>query len=121
MSKILVAEDEPVLRMLITDTLEDEGYEVDNATDGEEALTKIRGGSYSVAIVDHMMPRMTGLEVISMVRQQSAYPTLKMIMLSAKSQQSDREKAMDIGADVFMAKPFSPKELVRVVGELLNG
>ncbi|MGZ9584083.1 response regulator transcription factor [Paenibacillus marinisediminis] len=121
MAKILVAEDEAILRMLITDTLEDEGYLVTTASDGEEALRMIEANDYDLAVLDHMMPKMTGLEVISAVRASAEHNQLKMMMLSAKSQQSDREHALANGADEFMSKPFSPIELVRKVGVMLNG
>lgn len=119
MANILVAEDEPILRMLICDSLEDEGYTIDLAVDGEEALQMIRACKYDLAILDHMMPKLTGLEVIQTVKGQSIAPS-KMMMLSAKSQLSDRDQALQYGADAFVSKPFSPMELVRKVGELLE-
>ena len=121
MANILVAEDEAILRMLITDTLEDEGYIVATASDGEEALRMIEAYDYDLAVLDHMMPKLTGLEVIGAVRASAACNQLKMMMLSAKSQQSDREHALAQGADEFMSKPFSPRDLARKVGEMLNG
>ncbi|MCU6707252.1 response regulator [Paenibacillus sp. J5C_2022] len=120
MSRILVAEDEAVLRMLITDSLEDEGYEIDSAVDGREAFDMMEAGQYDLLIVDHMMPRMTGLELINAVKDLPGREQLQIMMLSAKSQVTDREKAMAAGADVFLSKPFSPIELVRIVGEMLH-
>lgn len=121
MARILVVEDEAVLRMLISDSLEDEGYEIETANDGHEALTNIQTNTYDLIIVDHMMPRMTGLEVISAIRGSiSIKNNIKILMLSAKSQSADREKALKTGADVFLSKPFSPMELVHLVGEMLN-
>lgn len=119
MVNILVAEDEPVLRMLICDSLEDEGYTISTAADGEEALQLIQTCKYDLAILDHMMPKLTGLEVIQAVKGKEIAP-VKIMMLSAKSQLSDREQAIQFGADAFVSKPFSPIELVRKVGELLE-
>lgn len=119
MARILVAEDEPVLRMLICDSLEDEGYIIDIAADGEEALQMITAFKYDLAILDHMMPKLTGLEVIQKVKGQAIAPN-RMMMLSAKSQLTDRDQALEYGADAFVSKPFSPMELVRKVGELIG-
>lgn len=119
LKKILLAEDEPVLRMLVSDTLEDEGYEIEVACDGEEALDHIKSQDYDLVILDHMMPKLTGLEVITEVRAIPQKRNLKILMLSAKSQYQEQEKVRLAGADEFMSKPFSPIELVRKVGEML--
>jgi DNA-binding response OmpR family regulator len=120
MKRILIAEDEEVLRMLIVDTLEDEDYHVDEAADGEEALNLFEQNDYDLLILDNMMPVYTGMEVIEKVRQ-SAKGDGKILMLSAKSQQYEQEKILSIGADDFMAKPFSPIQLLEKVKEMLNG
>ncbi|WP_409344473.1 response regulator transcription factor [Paenibacillus sp. MBLB4367] len=120
MATILLAEDEAVLRMLITDTLEDEGYEIDVACDGQEALALIQKNDYRLLILDYMMPKMTGLEVIPHVRGMPDRKHAKILMLSAKTQQAEQDRVMAAGADDFMPKPFSPMELARRVGELLN-
>lgn len=120
MAKILLAEDEAVLRMLITDTLEDEGYELDTACDGEEAIDKIKAGSYDLVILDNMMPKCTGSDVIAVVRQMPDKRQIKILMLTAKSQQAERDKIKLAGADAFMPKPFSPLDLVRKIGDMLH-
>jgi len=120
MARILLAEDEDVLRMLVLDTLEDEGYTIDEATDGDEAYQKIMSETYDLVLLDYMMPGMTGLEVIEKVRQHPERQELKIMMLTAKSQQSDRERAEEIGANYFFSKPFSPLELIDVVGGILS-
>jgi len=118
MAKILLVEDEEVLRMLVTDTLEDEGYEVDEAVDGGEAYEKIQETSYDLLLVDYMMPVLTGLELIHKIRQEGN--KVKIIMLSAKSQTADQQKVKDAGADGFVSKPFSPIELTERIGEMLR-
>ncbi len=121
MTRLLIAEDEAVLRMLICDTLEDEGYEIDVACDGEEALAFAQANTYDLLIIDYMMPRLTGLEVISRLRGNDHDFSGKILMLSAKNQQTEQERVLAAGADAFMAKPFSPLALVRRVEEILNG
>lgn len=120
MAKILLAEDEEVLRMLVVDTLEDEGYEIDEATDGEEALKMIEKNDYQLLILDYMMPMMTGVEVIEKVRSMPEKKDVNIIVLSAKSQVADQEYVKSIGADYFMSKPFSPMALAKMIGEILG-
>lgn len=119
-AKILLAEDEEVLRMLVVDSLEDEGYEIDEAVDGIEAFEKIQGNLYDLVLLDYMMPGMTGLDVIEKTRKLPDKQDLKIMMLTAKSQKADQDLARKTGADYFLAKPFSPMELIQIVGEILN-
>lgn len=118
MAKILLAEDEEVLRMLVVDTLEDEGYSIDEASDGEEAYNLIKQNSYDLILLDYMMPVYTGLELIEMIRKD--HNTTKIMMLSAKSQSADQQKVLDAGANYFMSKPFSPISLVERIEEILG-
>ncbi|AGX03148.1 MULTISPECIES: response regulator transcription factor [Bacillaceae] len=120
MNRILLAEDEDILRMLIVDTLEDGDFEVDEAADGQEALDLFQSGDYSLLIIDYMMPVYTGLEVIEKIRANSEKNHVKILMLSAKSQQFEQDRVLEAGADYFMAKPFSPLELLEKVEEILN-
>lgn len=118
MEKILLAEDEEILRMLILDTLEDEGYEIHEAGDGKEAVCLLKENKYDLAILDFMMPEMTGLEVVEVTRNTLNNHDLKIMILSAKNQQADREKIIKAGADYFMAKPFSPLDLLMKVRDI---
>lgn len=116
MKKILVADDEDILRILIADTLEDD-FTVDEAEDGKEALQKIRENDYDLILLDYMMPYMTGLEVLEEVRKDEN--DTRVLMLTAKAQDADREQAIQKGADYFMSKPFSPMELLELVEKIL--
>ena len=117
MKKILLAEDEEVLRMLVVDTLEDEGYEIDEAEDGGQAYEMIQENEYDLILLDFMMPVYTGLEVIKKIRSEGN--KTKVIMLSAKSQSSEQTKVLNAGADGFISKPFSPLDLAdRIEGML---
>ncbi|WP_226659849.1 response regulator transcription factor [Pseudalkalibacillus hwajinpoensis] len=117
--KLLVAEDEEILRMLIVDTLEVDDYEIDEAEDGAKALDYIETNEYDLVLLDYMMPEMTGLEVIKKVREQGKFD-VKIMMLTAKAQKKDEEIAREAGADYFISKPFSPIELANVVGDILG-
>lgn len=118
--RILLAEDEIVLRMLVCDTLEDEDYTVDVAVDGEEALRKLEQNQYEVLILDYMMPKLTGFDVLVAARDMPNYRDTKILFLSAKSQQTEQQKILEAGADAFLPKPFSPAALVRKVRDMLN-
>lgn len=120
MNRILLAEDEEALRMLVVDTLEDEGYIVDEAADGGEAVDLYQSHPYDLVILDYMMPVFTGLEVISTIRTAETNGHTKILMLSAKSQADEQERVLQAGADYFMAKPFSPLKLLELVEEILN-
>ena len=116
MKKILVADDEDILRILITDTLEDD-FKIEEAEDGKEALQKIRDNDYDLIVLDYMMPYLTGLEVLEEVRKDGN--DTRVLMLTAKAQDADREQAILKGADYFMSKPFSPMELLKLVEKIL--
>ncbi|MGA9287960.1 MAG: response regulator [Anaerobacillus sp.] len=117
--KLLVAEDEEVLRMLIVDTLEDDNYEIDEAEDGSEAYRLMQSNEYDLVLLDYMMPEMTGLEVIKKVRSEGMQK-VKIMMLTAKAQKKDEEIAREAGANYFISKPFSPIELAEEVGDILG-
>ncbi|GAF20060.1 DNA-binding response regulator [Bacillus sp. JCM 19046] len=121
MARILVADDEAVLRMLIVDSLEDLEVEVDEAQDGQEALDQIQQLNYDLVILDYMMPRLTGLEVIEAIHEgKETKDRPHILMLTAKSQQKDQEEIRAKGADSFLAKPFSPLVLVEKVEDILS-
>ena len=120
MKRILLAEDEEVLRMLVVDTLEDEDYIVDEAADGGEAMDLWQNHSYDLVIVDYMMPVFTGLEVIEKIRHAETKERTKILMLSAKNQSEEQKQILQAGADYFMAKPFSPMKLLELVEGILN-
>ena len=121
MKRILLAEDEEVLRMLVVDTLEDEDYIIDEAADGGEAMELFQNHSYDLVILDYMMPVYTGLEVIKQIRNTETEKRSKILMLSAKNQTYEQEQILQTGADYFMAKPFSPMKLLELVEDIING
>ena len=120
MKRILLAEDEEVLRMLVVDTLEDEDYKVDEAADGMEAVQLLESNTYDLIILDYMMPGYTGLEIIEKIQSSEIKNQGKILMLSAKSQQFEQERILEAGADYFMSKPFSPLKLIEKIEVILH-
>ncbi|MFJ7364184.1 response regulator transcription factor [Peribacillus frigoritolerans] len=120
MKRILLAEDEEVLRMLVVDTLEDEDYVVDEAADGMEAVQLLVSNTYDLIILDYMMPGYTGLEIIEKIQSSEIKNQGKILMLSAKSQQFEQERILEAGADYFMDKPFSPLKLIEKIEVILH-
>jgi len=107
----LIVEDEAPLVELIRYNLVKEGYEVATATDGEDALLQIAERQPDIVLLDWMLPKLAGIEVARRLRSQQATRNLPIIMLTARTEESDRIRGLDIGADDYMTKPFSMSEL----------
>lgn len=114
---ILVVDDEEHIRELATMYLENEGYTVLTAADGEEALATARAKSPDLIVLDVMMPRLDGLDVCRELRKESDVPVL---MLTARSEEVDRIVGLELGADDYMGKPFNPRELAARVKAVLR-
>ncbi len=117
---ILVVDDEPDLLDLVLYNLKKEGFQVDSATDGEKALGAIRKGNYDLLILDLMLPGIQGMELCRILRNDPQTSALPIIMLTAKGEEVDRILGLEMGADDYMAKPFSPRELVARVKAVLR-
>jgi DNA-binding response OmpR family regulator len=120
MATVLVADDDPDIRDLVVLKLELAGMEVLAAEDGTEALRKAREGHPDLIVLDLMMPGMSGLDVCRELRQDPAFAKVPIIMLTAKAQESDVEAGFEVGADDYVPKPFSPRELLARVKVLLG-
>lgn len=107
--KILVVDDEREIAELVRDYLEAEGYQVILAFDGQEAIESWKDHKPDMAILDIMLPKINGMEVCRMIREESNIPIL---MLSAKKSEEDKVRGLGLGADDYITKPFSPKEMV---------
>ena len=118
--KILVVDDEPDALDLIQYNLKAAGYDVVTADDGEEALKKARTTQPALVILDVMLPEVDGLEVCKALRREPATATVPIIMLTAKAAEIDRVLGLELGADDYVTKPFSPRELVLRVKALLR-
>jgi len=119
-SRVLIVEDEPDIRALVVHHLKREGYQVSAASSGEEALRQVQAALPDLVLLDLMMPAMDGLEVCRRLRQDPATASLPIVMLTAKGDEVDRVLGLEIGADDYVVKPFSPKELVARVRAVLR-
>jgi two-component system response regulator RegX3 len=115
--RILVADDEPDILAPLSYALRSDGFEVDTASDGEEALTAARGGDYDLLVLDVMMPKLQGTEVCRLVRSESIVP---IIMLTARDAEIDRVLGLELGADDYITKPFSTRELASRIRAVLR-
>ncbi len=112
MKKILVIDDEADIVEIVSYNLKKEGFEVDSSLDGETALNKIRTNSYDLIILDLMLPGLQGIELCRIIRKQPATAELPVIMLTAKGEEVDKVLGLEMGADDYITKPFSTRELV---------
>ncbi|HET6881300.1 MAG TPA: response regulator transcription factor [Pirellulales bacterium] len=106
--RVLIVEDEPDLRRVLARVLAEEGYTVDVAAHGDEGLTKARAFDYQAIVLDLMLPRVSGLDLLSELRRRKATPVL---ILTARDTLADRVRGLDLGADDYLTKPFDLKEL----------
>jgi two-component system phosphate regulon response regulator PhoB len=118
--KVLVVDDEPEAVELVEFNLKQAGFDVAIAADGAEALKKARGLMPSLIVLDLMLPEVDGLEVCKMLRRDSATSKVPIIMLTAKAAEIDRILGLELGADDYITKPFSPRELVLRVKRILQ-
>ncbi|MGB4844701.1 MAG: response regulator [Ferruginibacter sp.] len=121
--KILIVDDEAHIRMLIEQTLEDledEGVEFLTADNGQTALELIQSEKPNLVFLDVMMPKMNGMDVCRKVKQELKLDDVYIILLTAKGQELDRQKGNEVGADVYMTKPFDPEVLLNKAKQVLG-
>src|SRR5437899_3126799 len=118
--KILVVEDEADIRELLRYSLTQEGYAVEEAADGAEALDRITRRAPDLVLLDLMLPRMSGLELCRRLRANGDTAQMPVIVVTAKSAEVDRILGLEMGADDYVVKPFSPREVVARVKALLR-
>jgi DNA-binding response OmpR family regulator len=117
--KVLIADDEPNILISLEFLMKREGHQVLLARDGEEALALIRSERPALVLLDVMMPRKSGFEVCQAVRADEALAGVKILMLTAKGRDTDVAQGLGVGADTYMTKPFSTKDLAARVREML--
>jgi two-component system alkaline phosphatase synthesis response regulator PhoP len=118
--KILVVEDEPDIRKLVQYNLTQERFNVLEAEDGEQALKLLQREKPNLVILDLMLPGLSGMELCKLLRQRSDTAKLPILMLTAKAGEADRIVGLEMGADDYLAKPFSPREMVARVRAILR-
>jgi two-component system, OmpR family, alkaline phosphatase synthesis response regulator PhoP len=121
--KLLIVDDEAHIRMLIEQTLEeleDEGVEFLTAENGEIALDIIQKEKPQLVFLDVMMPKMNGMEVCRKVKKELGLDDVFIVLLTAKGQELDRQKGQEVGADVYMTKPFDPEVILNKAREVLD-
>ncbi len=119
-TKILVVDDEPEAVELLEFNLNQAGYSVSSSADGADALKKARSVVPNLIVLDLMLPEIDGLEVCKMLRRDPATATIPIIMLTAKAAEIDRVLGLELGADDYITKPFSPRELVLRIKKVLQ-
>jgi DNA-binding response OmpR family regulator len=117
---ILVVDDDPVIQKLLSVNFEMEGYVVRTASDGVEGLEAVEAEVPDLILLDVMMPRMDGLEVVRRLKADGATAAIPVILLSAKAQAADISDGLDAGADDYITKPFDPLELLDKVADLIG-
>lgn len=123
MKKILIVDDELHIRLLLKQTLEDieeEGVMLLTADNGENALETIGKERPELVFLDVMMPKLNGFEVCDAVKHDLGMKEVYVVMLTAKGQEFDRRRGLDVGADVYITKPFNPDEIVKKAREVLE-
>lgn len=117
---ILIVEDEAALQKLLAYNLEAAGFEVAQAFDGEEALTLLAERTPDLVVIDWMIPQLSGLELLRRIRRRPEQAHLPVVMLTARSEEPDRLRGLETGADDYVTKPFSPAELVARIRAVLR-
>jgi len=117
--RVLIVDDEPIIVISLEFLMKREGLEVRVAADGEAALAAIEEETPDLLLLDVMLPKLSGFEVCQRLRADPRYRDVKIIMLSARGREPDQQKGLALGADLYVTKPFSTKELVAQVQALL--
>lgn len=116
---VLLVEDEPNIVLSLEFLMGQAGFGVRTVGDGAQAMDEMRAGAPDLVILDLMLPKMDGLSVCEAIRANAAWNNVAILVLSAKSREADRKRAMELGADDYMTKPFSNKDLVALAQSLI--
>ncbi|MDB6062991.1 MAG: response regulator [Verrucomicrobiaceae bacterium] len=117
--KILIVDDSPSIRQMVSFTLTTAGYQIDEAADGKQGLTKAQAGSYGLIFTDQNMPVMDGLTMIRSLRALPAYKTVPILMLTTESGDEMKSQGRAAGASGWLVKPFDPQKLLDVVKRVM--
>jgi len=117
---VLIVDDESYIVTSLSFVMKSAGFEVASASDGEEALEKVAAMVPDLIILDVMMPKLDGFEVCRVIRENPAWNSVRIIMLTAKGRDSEREKGLALGADDYLTKPFSTRDILQRAQEILD-
>lgn len=120
MASVLIIDDDPVIQLLLRVNFEQDGYEVETASDGEEGLQKARAMQPDLTLLDVLMPKLDGIEVLKALRSDPKTENLTVALLSAKSDSTDQQLGMQAGANAYVTKPFDPLALLEQVRGLIE-
>ncbi|MGI9008258.1 MAG: response regulator transcription factor [Streptosporangiaceae bacterium] len=118
LGRVLVVDDDEVIRQLIAVNLTLEGFEVATAIDGQDCLDKVTDVKPDVITLDVMMPRLDGWVTATQLRRNPVTAGIKVVLITARAQEDDRDHGRQVGVDAYLTKPFDPAEMIRVVREL---
>ena len=118
--RILIVDDDEMVRMALVELLRPEGYILDEAGSGKEALAKINENKYDLMMFDIIMPEIDGLELCKKVRSRDEYKEIPIVFLTAKSREQDKIKGLEAGANLFLSKPISPEKLLAIISETIG-
>jgi CheY-like chemotaxis protein len=118
LGRVLVVDDDEVIRQLIAVNLELEGFEVFTAVDGQDCLDKVSDVQPDVITLDVMMPRLDGWVTTTQLRRNPETSGIKVVLITARAQDEDRDRGEQVGADAYLTKPFDPAEMIRVIRDL---
>jgi CheY-like chemotaxis protein len=121
LGRVLVVDDDEVIRRLIAVNLQLEGFDVETAVDGQDCLDKVAQIDPDVITLDVMMPRLDGWETAIQLRKSPELAHIKVVLITARAQEDDKNRGSRVGADAYLTKPFDPNEMIRVVRELAAG
>ncbi len=121
--KILIVDDEAHIRMLIAQTLEeleDKGIQIINAADGAEAVQLVKKELPNLVFLDVMMPKLNGFDACKQIKQDLGLKSVTVVMLTAKGQEFDRQRGKEVGADLYITKPFDPDEILSIANKIFT-
>jgi len=118
LGRVLVVDDDEVIRQLIAVNLTLEGFDVLTAVDGQDCLDKVTAIKPDVITLDVMMPRLDGWATALHLRDDPQTSHIKLVLITARAQEDDRSRGLEIGVDAYLTKPFDPGEMIRIVREL---
>jgi CheY-like chemotaxis protein len=120
MALVLIADDDPLILRLLEVSLAGVGHSVVLATDGREALDLVRQEKPDILLLDGMMPELSGLEVLQALKDDKATKDLPVVLMTALSERDDIAKGLELGANEYLVKPFSPKDMIAVIDRLIT-